>query len=70
MTLEIQCPMCGSMMEPMPATEWSLHGQRSVRMLCPNCTHTEEAYFTIRRDEESPDGAIMDVQAHCQGNPR
>lgn len=46
MKLEVQCPNCGAMMEPMPATEWSLHGQRAVEMLCPNCAHWEKVYFT------------------------
>lgn len=52
MTLEVQCPLCGHMMEPMPDTEWSLHGQRAVEVLCPNCTHTEKVYFTVERDEK------------------
>lgn len=61
MRLEVQCPNCGHMMEPMPDTEWSLHGQRAVEMLCPNCAHTEKVYFTTEKGEPkvSPEDGTM-----------
>lgn len=62
MTLEVQCPLCGHMMEPMPATEWSLFGQGAVEMLCPNCAHWEKAYFSTKKVEPkvSPDDDTME----------
>lgn len=62
MRLEVQCPLCGHMMEPMPATEWSLFGQGAVEMLCPNCTYTEDVYFSTRKvgQKVSPEGGTME----------
>lgn len=41
MRLEVQCPLCGRMMEPLPDTEWLEGKCRIVDMLCPNCLHRE-----------------------------
>lgn len=41
MRIEVQCPLCGRMMEPLPDTEWAHGRSRSVEMLCPNCCHRE-----------------------------
>ena len=36
-----QCPKCGWQMELVPWSEWTLHGQRTIDAICPNCLHTE-----------------------------
>ena len=66
MRLEVQCPCCGAMMEPMMATEWSLFGRRAVEVLCPNCTHTEKVYFTTEKGERllSPGDDTIESRTH------
>ncbi len=64
MRLEVQCPCCGAMMEPMPATEWSMRGERSVKMLCPNCAHTELLTFTTDSGNVSPGDDTIESRTH------
>lgn len=56
MTLEVQCPMCGHMMEPLPDTEGLEGKYRIVDMLCPNCTHRETVNLGEERREPSKSG--------------
>lgn len=53
MRLEIQCPHCGTMMEPMPDTEWTDGETRAIDMLCPNCLHSETIYLPAERKERN-----------------
>lgn len=53
MTLEVQCPLCGRMMEPLPDTEGIEGGFRIVDMLCPICCHRE----TVNLGEEHRDSS-------------
>lgn len=46
--IEIQCPHCGAMMEPLPDTEWTDGRQRTIEILCPNCLHRETVYLAVR----------------------
>ena len=52
MTLEVQCPLCGHMMEPLPDTEGIEGRYRTVDVLCPNCTHRETIYLSIERKSQ------------------
>ena len=49
MIVEIQCPNCRALMEPLWDTEWTDGRTRTVDVLCPNCLHRETIYLSIER---------------------
>lgn len=57
MTIEIQCPNCRALMEPLWDTEWTDGRTRTVDVLCPNCCHRETLFLTIGRNHKQERGS-------------